>query len=117
MDKDDLNEFIVYSQQYILTSWISGNVDNVSIIEHIYSRYTREYVFNLPLDYIIDPATGRVYTVIRGTNLIHSTSGPPYVNCQISAFYIFGCPLKLDSWLPFSSLTEDQKVICVLKYA
>ena len=108
MDNAELKRFVDYYRNNYTGYYLD-------VIDHLYEKFGREFIFDLPIDYrIYDPE--RKYPVIQGTTYWHSTSEPLYYHHGRPKFWIFDCQLSLDEWLPRSSLSSEEQLVFKLKY-
>ena len=110
MDKAKLDRFIrYYHYDYAHTGTC------ISIIDHMYIKFGREFIHSLPVEYKDSGFPGHS-TVVTGTWLWHSTTEPLYVYNKEPEFYILGYWLTLEQWLPYSALTSEEHTLFKLKY-
>lgn len=115
MHKAELDRFVEYHRQIFYFYSQPDQLRDKCFIDKMYSLYDREFVRDLPVkSKTYDD--GDYYSVIRGTNWMHSLSGPAFIYNSKPLFYILGWPLTLDEWLPLSSLSSDERTLFKLKY-
>ena len=107
MDKAELRQFI----EYYCDLQVVHNELN-----HMYEKFGREFIFDLPVEYKIDSIDGERYTVVQGTNWMHSTTEPACYCHGKPEFCLLGMYVELDEWLPLSALSSEERAIFKLKY-
>ena len=112
MNKEEFDEFVKLCQRLAVEE-----VSARKIIDQIFEKFGREFIFDLPVEYKINPDDGVRYTVVKGTYRVHSTTEPAFHVRGKPVFYILGFWVTLDEWLSYSSLSTEERTIFKLKYA
>lgn len=119
MDKQQLGEFLgyyckYYDQCYQHTEVNQKNI-NLHIVDHMYEKYGREFIFDLPVVSRVD-ILKQNYLVILNTWWVHSVIEPAYYYQDNPVFCLLGMYVELDYWLPHSALSPEEQTIFKLKY-
>jgi hypothetical protein len=110
MHKAQLDRFI----EYYLNYRYQGPYNPIEIISHLYEKFGREFIHDLPVEY---RSVTVPYIVIQGTAWVHSTTEPAYCGVDNQyRFYMLGYRLSLDEWLPYSALSPEEQIMFKLKY-
>ena len=116
MDNTELKRFIGYYNYYREYKYEKSRTYSIiEVIDHIYKKFGREFIYSLPEEYKFSKA-GYEYILIRGTLWVHSTTEPAFHYRGKPEFFILGHCVSLDDWLPRSSLDEEGRTIFKLKY-
>ena len=109
MHKAQLDRFI----EYYLNYRYQGPYNPIEIISHLYEKFGREFIHDLPVEY---RSVTVPYIVIQGTTRVHSTTEPVFYYRGKPVFYILGFWVTLDEWLPLSALSPEEQIMFKLKY-
>lgn len=105
MHKQQFDQFIDYYKNCICSQLVS-----VDMVDHLYQQFGREFIFDLPIEYVYG------LPLVCGIIWCHNTSDVALYHDGVPLFYILGCQLSLDEWLPRSSLSPEEQLVFKLKY-